>query len=72
MTSKGQAMIREQAVAEPGASAETQERVWDSFRRWGYLQADLDPLGDLEPVPMPEPACEFTGSLPGCWLPRGR
>jgi 2-oxoglutarate dehydrogenase E1 component len=29
------------------ASPETQsrERVFDLFRRWGYLQADLDPLG---------------------------
>lgn len=31
------------------------ERVFDSFRRWGYLQADLDPLGQyLRPVDMPE------------------
>jgi len=54
MASKGQAMIREHAVAESAASAEEQQRVWDSFRRWGYLQANLDPLGDLEPVSMPE------------------
>ncbi|HXX18844.1 MAG TPA: 2-oxoglutarate dehydrogenase E1 component [Candidatus Acidoferrum sp.] len=47
-------MIREHAVAESAASAEEQQRVWDSFRRWGYLQANLDPLGDLEPVSMPE------------------
>jgi 2-oxoglutarate dehydrogenase E1 component len=33
---------------------DAQERIWDSFRRWGYLQANLDPLGDLEPVSMPE------------------
>ncbi len=30
------------------------ERVFDAFRRWGYLQADLDPLGQLEPEPHPE------------------
>src|SRR4051812_19022412 len=31
------------------------ERVFDAFRRWGYLQANLDPLGQhLEPVPIPE------------------
>jgi len=30
------------------------DRVLDVFRRWGYLQADLDPLGDLEPEPLPE------------------
>jgi 2-oxoglutarate dehydrogenase E1 component len=47
-------MSREQAIAESAASKETQERVWESFRRWGYLQANIDPLGDLEPAPMPE------------------
>jgi len=47
-------MIREHAVAESSASFETHERVWDSFRRWGYLQAHLDPLGDLEPILLPE------------------
>jgi 2-oxoglutarate dehydrogenase E1 component len=26
----------------------------DRFRRWGYLQADLDPLGRLPPLPVPE------------------
>ena len=47
-------MSRQHAVVESAASKETQERVWDAFRRWGYLQADLDPLGDLQPVAMPE------------------
>jgi 2-oxoglutarate dehydrogenase E1 component len=47
-------MTREQAVAESAPSQETQERIWDSFRRWGYLQANLDPLGDLTPQPLPE------------------
>ncbi len=29
-----------------------QERVFDVFRRWGYLQANLDPLGlNLKPLP---------------------
>src|SRR5262245_41853040 len=26
----------------------------DAFRRWGYLQADLDPLGRLAPLPHPD------------------
>ena len=26
------------------------ERVFDAYRRWGYLEADLDPLGFLRPV----------------------
>jgi 2-oxoglutarate dehydrogenase E1 component len=30
------------------------ERVFDTFRHWGYLEADLDPLGFLAPVPHPE------------------
>jgi 2-oxoglutarate dehydrogenase E1 component len=29
-------------------------RILDLFRRWGYLQADLDPLGRLEPQPQAE------------------
>jgi 2-oxoglutarate dehydrogenase E1 component len=47
-------MNREQAIAESASSKDAQERVWESFRRWGYLQANLDPLGDLAPAPMPE------------------
>src|SRR3984893_11940182 len=30
------------------------ERVFDAFRRWGYLEADLDPLGFLHPEPHPD------------------
>ena len=30
------------------------ERVFDTFRRWGYLEADLDPLGFFHPQPHPE------------------
>jgi 2-oxoglutarate dehydrogenase E1 component len=30
------------------------ERVLDAFRRWGYLQANLDPLGQLKPEPHAE------------------
>src|SRR5213080_2257146 len=30
------------------------DRVFDAFRHWGYLEADLDPLGFLTPVPHPE------------------
>ena len=45
-------MSREQAIAESTASKEAQERIWESFRRWGYLQASLDPLGEFEPAAM--------------------
>src|SRR5580692_10106796 len=47
-------MSRQQAVVDPAATKDAQERVWDAFRRWGYLQANLDPLGDMAPVAMPE------------------
>jgi 2-oxoglutarate dehydrogenase E1 component len=30
------------------------ERVFDAFRNWGYLEADLDPLGFLRPAQPPE------------------
>jgi 2-oxoglutarate dehydrogenase E1 component len=47
-------MSRQQAVVDPAATKDAQERIWDAFRRWGYLQANLDPLGDMRPVAMPE------------------
>jgi 2-oxoglutarate dehydrogenase E1 component len=34
--------------------SEKQERVMDAFRRWGYLQANLDPLEHFTPLPHPE------------------
>ena len=42
----------------PGAKHEpSREAVFDIFRRWGYLQATLDPLGQfLPPEPFPTPA----------------
>src|SRR5437667_4814526 len=30
------------------------ERVFDEFRHWGYLEADLDPLGFLQPMAHPD------------------
>lgn len=38
-----------------GTDAQERERVFEAFRRWGYLQASLDPLGQqLQPVQLPE------------------
>jgi 2-oxoglutarate dehydrogenase E1 component len=37
--------------AEPGGAGD--EAVLDAFRRWGYLEAALDPLGFLRPRPHP-------------------
>ena len=47
-------MSRQQAAIETAAPKEAQSPVWDAFRRWGYLQANLDPLGDLGAVELPE------------------
>jgi 2-oxoglutarate dehydrogenase E1 component len=35
-------------------SKERREEIFDAFRRWGFLQANLDPLGDLKPLALPE------------------
>jgi len=43
-------MSGQQTVVDSIAGKEAPESVWDLFRRWGYLQADLDPLGDFRPV----------------------
>ena len=49
-------------TTEPDASAESADRrdaAFDIFRRWGYLQAALDPLGQyLAPEPFPAPVSE--------------
>jgi 2-oxoglutarate dehydrogenase E1 component len=42
-----------------GASVKTESKsksgaVWDAYRRWGHFEANLDPLGFLEPVKHPE------------------
>src|SRR5215471_17143578 len=37
------------------------ERVFEAFRRWGYLQADLDPLGFLKPLASPD--LDFNGEI---------
>ncbi|HEY3929822.1 MAG TPA: 2-oxoglutarate dehydrogenase E1 component [Candidatus Koribacter sp.] len=33
---------------------EKQERILDAFRRWGHLQANIDPIGHFKPVPHPD------------------
>src|SRR4029077_15225437 len=59
---KEKKMSRGQATVEAGAlTKEKREQIFDAFRRWGYLQADLDPLGDLRPVDLPE--LQLTGEI---------
>src|SRR3989475_6743976 len=36
------------------AGNEDRERIFDAFRRWGYLEATLDPLGLFEPLKYPD------------------
>ena len=40
--------------AETTSDVEARERVFDLFRRWGYLESDLDPLGHFPRVNHPE------------------
>ncbi len=50
-TKKG--AVRKAAGAEAG-HAEERERVFDAFRRWGYYEATLDPLGVFQPLKYPD------------------
>jgi 2-oxoglutarate dehydrogenase E1 component len=59
-----------QPVLEPNHSATRDEAAFDAFRRWGYLQANLDPLGFLRPLAHPElelegPAADQARSIYG-------
>ena len=45
------------AVAGPPSDRES---VFEAFRRWGYLEADLDPLGFLGPLKSPD--LDFSGA----------
>jgi 2-oxoglutarate dehydrogenase E1 component len=36
------------------ANNEDRERIFDAFRRWGYLESDLDPLGLFKPLAYPD------------------
>jgi 2-oxoglutarate dehydrogenase E1 component len=42
-------------------SSEERERILEAFRRWGYLEADLDPLKLFKPLKSPD--LEFTGAV---------
>jgi 2-oxoglutarate dehydrogenase E1 component len=42
-------------------SSEGRERIFDAFRRWGYLEADLDPLNLFKPLKCPD--LELTGAV---------
>ena len=47
-------------AANGSASASVErERIYEAFRRWGYLEASLDPLGFLAPLKSPD--LDFSG-----------
>ncbi|MGB6885080.1 MAG: hypothetical protein WBE10_13620, partial [Candidatus Acidiferrum sp.] len=41
------------------ANNEQRERIFDAFRRWGFYEATLDPLGVFQPLKHPD--LELTG-----------
>ena len=48
-------MTPKSQIASAPPSASLREQTFDAFRRWGYLQAQLDPLGQyLAPLAIPE------------------
>src|SRR5216684_1895771 len=47
-------MAQARTVQASRSAGEDRERIFDAFRRWGYLEANLDPLGFLKPQPHPE------------------
>jgi len=47
-------MPKAQAKENAGAASPQREQVFELFRRWGYLEAQLDPLGHFAPQPHPE------------------
>ncbi len=50
MATKAEALTQTPTVTDP----QERETVFDIFRRWGYLQSSLDPLGQyLPPEPFP-------------------
>lgn len=57
MPTKTPTQPKSQTQTEPQQKSANREEVFDIFRRWGYLQASLDPLGQyLPPEPFPTPA----------------
>jgi 2-oxoglutarate dehydrogenase E1 component len=49
------------APKKTAVGSEERERILDAFRRWGYLEADLDPLKLLKPLKYPD--LELTGPV---------
>src|ERR1700722_2360539 len=41
-------------ILDSATAKDSQEIIWGAFRRWGFTQARLDPLGDIKAGVMPE------------------
>jgi 2-oxoglutarate dehydrogenase E1 component len=48
------AKLHKKSTAGKPAGPEERERIFDAFRRWGYNEAKLDPLGFFGPFPQPD------------------
>ena len=42
------------STATINVASEKQERILDAFRRWGHLQANIDPIGHFKPMSHPD------------------
>src|ERR1700759_1641191 len=52
----------------PAVEQQEREQIFDIFRRWGFLQASLDPLGQYlppEPFPITVPEGELAAEARG-------
>jgi 2-oxoglutarate dehydrogenase E1 component len=49
MATKTQSVARPASSNHKNPAPSDRERVFEAFRRWGYLEADLDPLGFMRP-----------------------
>jgi len=47
-------LAQEQPVQARKQSDQERDRIFDAFRRWGYCEANLDPLGIFEPLKHPD------------------
>ena len=47
-------LTQERPARVPREGGEERERIFDAFRRWGYCEANLDPLGIFLPLKRPE------------------
>src|SRR5713226_7840578 len=54
LISEQSAKAAKKTSAVPAAAQAERERVFELFRRWGYMEANLDPLGFFTPVKFPE------------------